>query len=107
MERFVDLGCHVAFGGAATFRRNDEVREAFAVCPLDRLLLETELPLHGARGRSRGPRCKPAMIAQTADTLVYDRCDRTGEFPSTITRALWDNSVALFRVKGGVAICNT
>ena len=95
MERFVDLGCHVAFGGAATFRRNDEVREAFAVCPLDRLLLETDCP-YMAPEPIRGLECEPAMIAQTADTLVYDRCDRTGELPSTIARALWDNSVALF-----------
>ena len=95
MERFVDLGCHVAFGGAATFRRNDEVRKAFAVCPLDRLLLETDCP-YMAPEPIRGLECEPAMIAQTADTLVYDRCDRTGELPSTIARALWDNSVALF-----------
>ena len=42
MERFCDLGCHIAFGGAATFKRNDEVREAFAACPLDLLLFETD-----------------------------------------------------------------
>ncbi|MFR7798503.1 MAG: TatD family hydrolase [Collinsella sp.] len=28
MERFVELGCYIAYGGAATFKRNDEVREA-------------------------------------------------------------------------------
>ena len=30
MERFVELGCYIAYGGAATFKRNDDVREAFA-----------------------------------------------------------------------------
>ena len=35
MERFVGLGCSIAFGGAATFKGNEEVREAFAAAPLD------------------------------------------------------------------------
>lgn len=95
MERFVALGCHIAFGGAATFKRNGGVREAFAMCPLDRLLLETDCP-YMAPEPIRGLECEPAMIAQTADVLIYDRADRTGELPASIARAIWDNSVALF-----------
>ena len=37
MERFLELGCHIAFGGAATFKRNEHIREAFAACPRERL----------------------------------------------------------------------
>ena len=44
MERFVGLGCYIAYGGAATFKRNDDVREAFAATPLDRILFETDCP---------------------------------------------------------------
>lgn len=44
MERFVELGCYIAYGGAATFKRNDDVREAFAATPLDRILFETDCP---------------------------------------------------------------
>lgn len=95
MERFVGLGCHIAFGGAATFKRNEGVREAFAACPLDRLLLETDCP-YMAPEPIRGLECEPAMIAQTADVLTYDRSDRTGELPMGIVQAIWDNSVALF-----------
>ncbi len=71
MERFLALGCHIAFGGAATFKRNDAVREAFAACPLDRLLLETDCP-YMAPEPIRGLECEPAMIAQTADVLIYE-----------------------------------
>lgn len=95
MRRFLALGCHIAFGGAATFKRNDAVREAFAACPLDRLLLETDCP-YMAPEPIRGLECEPAMIAQTADVLVYDRADRTGELPEVIARAAWDNAVSLF-----------
>ncbi len=106
MERFVDLGCHVAFGGAATFRRNDEVREAFAVCPLDRLLLETDCPLHGARAdpRSRMRACHDCADgghARVRPLRPYGRApehDRPG-IVGQLGRPLW--------VKGGVAICNT
>lgn len=95
MERFVALGCHIAFGGAATFKRNDGVREAFAACPLDRLLLETDCP-YMAPEPIRGLECEPSMIAQTADVLTYDRADRTGELPAVIAQAIWNNSVTLF-----------
>ncbi len=37
MSPFVELGCHIAFGGAATFKRSDDIREAAAACPSDLL----------------------------------------------------------------------
>ncbi len=95
MERFLALGCHIAFGGAATFKRNEGVREAFAACPLDRLLLETDCPFM-APEPIRGLECEPAMIAQTADVLIYDRADRTGELPAAIAAAIWSTSNTLF-----------
>lgn len=95
MERFLALGCHIAFGGAATFKRNDAVREAFAACPLDRLLLETDCP-YMAPEPIRGLECEPAMIAQTTDVLIYDRADRTGELPDAVATAIWNTSNALF-----------
>lgn len=95
MERFLSLGCHIAFGGAATFKRNDAVREAFAACPLDRVLFETDCP-YMAPEPVRGLECEPALIAQTADALIYDRADRTGELPEQVARAIWETSTALF-----------
>lgn len=95
MEQFLNLGCHIAFGGAATFKRNDQVREAFAACPLSRVLFETDCP-YMAPEPIRGLECEPAMIVQTVDVLAYDRADRTGELPADIVRAAWKNSVSLF-----------
>ena len=44
----------------------------------------------------RGLECEPAMIAQTADVLIYDRADRTGELPDAVATAIWNTSNALF-----------
>lgn len=95
MERFCGLGCYIAFGGAATFKRNDEVREAFAACPIDRLLFETDCP-YMAPEPLRGLECEPAMIGWTAAALACDRSSRTGENPDDIAYAVWRNATKLF-----------
>lgn len=91
MERFLELGCSIAFGGAATFKRNEQVREAFAACPLDRLLFETDCP-YMAPEPIRGVECEPAMIAITATALAQDRAARTGESADEVLRAAWQNA---------------
>lgn len=96
MERFVDLGCYIAYGRSATFKRNDEVREAFAATPLDRILFETDCP-YMAPEPIRGLECEPAMISITANTLVNDRVDRTGEDAEAIAQAAWENACKLFQ----------
>lgn len=95
MERFVELGCHIAYGGAATFKRNEHIREAFAATPLDRILFETDCP-YMAPEPIRGLECEPAMIAFTADALARDRAARTGEDPAEVARAAWTNALRLF-----------
>ena len=96
MERFVELGCYIAYGGAATFKRNDDVRETFAATPLDRILFETDCP-YMAPEPIRGLECEPAMISITANALVNDRVDRTGEDAETIAQAAWENACKLFQ----------
>ena len=98
MERFVGLGCHIAYGGAATFGRNECVREALAATPPDRILFETDCP-YMAPMPIRGLECEPAMIAFTADALARDRAERTGEDAAEVQRAAWENARALL---GGV-----
>lgn len=47
--RFIDLGFHVAYGGAVT-RDGSRARTSAAVVPLDRILLETDAPSIGLDG---------------------------------------------------------
>lgn len=95
MERFVELGCHIAFGGAATFKRNAHIREAFAACPAERILFETDCP-YMAPEPIRGLECEPAMIVFTADALCRDRAERTGEDARGIAAAAWANARRIF-----------
>ncbi len=43
-RRCLDLGAHLSFSGVVTFKNAAPVREAAALCPLDRLLVETDTP---------------------------------------------------------------
>ena len=43
-RRFLDRGAWLSFPGTVTFRANEELREAFDLVPLDRLLVETDAP---------------------------------------------------------------
>ncbi len=94
MRDFARLGCHVAFGGALTFSRSDDIREAAAFCPRRYLLTETDSP-YMAPVPLRGEECEPAMVAFTA-ACVADARERAGRESRQATYdALWDNACAL------------
>jgi TatD DNase family protein len=57
-QRFLDLGCHISFAGPVTFKKNDALREAAKLVPLDRILVETDAPFMSPepyRGRTNEP----------------------------------------------------
>ncbi|HEY2585428.1 MAG TPA: TatD family hydrolase [Tepidisphaeraceae bacterium] len=43
-RKILDAGYLLGFTGAATFKKNDEIRAAVALAPLDRILVETDAP---------------------------------------------------------------
>ncbi len=95
LEPFVRLGCHVAFGGAATFNRSDDIREAAALCPANLILSETDSP-YMAPVPLRGQECEPAMVGITAARLSEVRA-QAGVAPAADTlEALWSNACDLF-----------
>jgi TatD DNase family protein len=68
----LELGFHLAFGGVATFPKSVEAREAAAIVPVDRLLLETDAP-YLAPVPYRGKRNEPAYLAHTAQAIAKAR----------------------------------
>lgn len=92
---FVELGCTVAFGGAATFNKSDDIREAAAACPLDLIVTETDSP-YMAPVPVRGEECEPAMVAFTARCLADVRADAGVSMPEETYAALWRNARRLF-----------
>lgn len=71
-EEALALGFHLAFGGVLTFRTAESVREAAAIVPDDRLLIETDAP-YLAPIPFRGKRNEPAMMIETAKALAAVR----------------------------------
>ena len=43
-RRCLDLGASLSFSGVVTFKNADDVRQAVALCPWDRLMVETDSP---------------------------------------------------------------
>jgi len=69
MKKYLDLGFHIAFGGALTYKKNDALREACALCPKDRLLLETDGPYLPPQ-TMRGKRNEPLYMIETAECVA-------------------------------------
>lgn len=74
LVRFVDLGCYVSFAGPVTFKKADEVREAAATVPLDRILTETDCPFM-APEPFRGRKNEPAYTVFTAARIAAARAE--------------------------------
>lgn len=68
-RRCLDAGMFVSFSGIVTFKNAADVREAAALCPLDRLLVETDSPFLAPvphRGRPNEPAFVPLVGAAVA-----------------------------------------
>jgi TatD DNase family protein len=62
VRRCLDAGLFVSFSGIVTFKNAGDVRDAVALCPLDRLLVETDSPFL-APVPHRGTRNEPGNVA--------------------------------------------
>jgi TatD DNase family protein len=60
-RRGLDLGIHLSFSGIITFKNADDLRDAARLCPLDRLLVETDSP-YLAPVPHRGQKNRPALV---------------------------------------------
>lgn len=65
----LDLGFHLSFAGVLTFPSAAAIREAAAMTPDDRLLIETDAP-YLAPVPHRGKRNEPAFILETLRALA-------------------------------------
>ncbi|MDO4538526.1 MAG: TatD family hydrolase [Coriobacteriales bacterium] len=91
MAPFVELGCHIAFGGASTFAKNDDIRAAAAACPSPLILSETDSP-YMAPVPLRGQECEPAMVALTVQRLAQVRAEAGVATPEETYATLWHNA---------------
>jgi TatD DNase family protein len=74
-RRCLDLGASLSFSGVVTFKNAADVREAAALCPLDRLLVETDAPFLAPvphRGSVNEPSRVPVVGAEIAKVKGLD-----------------------------------
>jgi TatD DNase family protein len=93
----LDLGLHLAFGGAVTFKTADQIRESARITPDDRLLIETDAP-YMAPVPHRGKRNEPAFMLETAAKLAELR----GTAPEHIAQITTANFEGLMQRRPGL-----
>ena len=71
-QRVLDLGGLVSFGGVATFKTANEVRETALRCPAGHFMIETDSP-YLAPEPHRGKRNEPSFVRMTAERLAILR----------------------------------
>ncbi len=92
-RRGLDLGMHVSFSGIVTFKTADDVRQAAAICPLDRVLVETDSPYLAPvphRGQPNRPALVPLVGAAVAAAMAVDT--------EVVAESSWANAERLYRL---------
>jgi TatD DNase family protein len=89
----LDRGASLSFSGIVTFKNAAPVREAAALCPLDRLLVETDAPFL-APVPHRGRPNEPAWVGLIGERVASVR----GVAPSVVEDATWANTERMFEL---------
>jgi len=89
----LERGYYVSFAGNATYPKAPELREAAAVVPEDKILVETDSPYLSPQP-VRGRRNEPAHLVHTIAALAEVR----GEDPETLAAHTHANATVAFRL---------
>jgi TatD DNase family protein len=90
----LERGGHLSFSGIVTFRTADDVRAAAAMCPLDRVLVETDSPYLAPvphRGRPNRPALVPLVGAALAAAM--------GVEVDAVAAATWATAERVYRLR--------
>jgi TatD DNase family protein len=92
-QAYVALGLYVSFSGIVTFKNAAPIREAVAMVPRERLLVETDSP-YLAPIPFRGKRNEPAHVTHVAAKIA----ELWGTPPEEVARVTAENARRLFRL---------
>jgi TatD DNase family protein len=90
-RRGLDIGAVLSFSGIVTFKGADDVRAAAAICPLDRMLVETDAPFL-APIPHRGQPNRPAWVKVVGEAVAA----AAGVAAEAIEAATWENTAKVF-----------
>jgi TatD DNase family protein len=91
-RRCLDLGAYLSFSGLVTFKNAVDVRDALELCPIDRLLVETDAPFL-APVPYRGEQNKPAWVALVGAAVANAKSVPVGDVAvstAAATRAVFE-----------------
>jgi TatD DNase family protein len=92
-EAAAELGLYVSFAGIITFKNAQDLRDAAARLPLERILIETDSP-YLAPVPHRGRRNEPAWVVEVGRTIA----ELHGVDFAEVERITTANARALFRL---------
>jgi TatD DNase family protein len=92
-RRCLDLGAHLSFSGIVTFPSASDIREAAALCPLDRVLVETDSP-YLAPVPHRGRPNRPALVPLVGAAVAAAQ----GVEVAAVAEATWANAERVYRL---------
>jgi TatD DNase family protein len=87
------LGFYLGFNGMVTFKKADNIIKAVELCPIDRMLIETDAPFLTPtphRGIENAPAYLPFILKKIAEIKKVD--------PLELEEVLWRNSCRFFNV---------
>ena len=90
-NRSIEANFYLSFAGNLTYPRSIDIREAAAIAPVDRILVETDCPFL-APIPHRGQRNEPALVTHTAAALA----DLRGISPEEVATITTENFHRLF-----------
>lgn len=91
MERFLDAGLFISFGGSVTRPGAGNALRSAAAVPSHSFVLETDAPTIGLRDVPSGE-SEPAHIVQVLDAMAEIRQEER----ETLSEKAWSNSIRLF-----------
>ena len=89
----LDRGYVLSFSGNATFKRNEELREALRLADAGQILVETDAP-YMTPEPFRGARNEPAFVGHTARALAEVR----GMDPGSFGRLVSENAERIYKI---------
>ena len=92
-RRCLDLGAHLSFSGIVSFPAAEELREAAALCPADRLLVETDSP-YLAPVPHRGQKNRPAWVPAVGAAVAAARAEPV----AAVAETTWANAERVYRL---------
>jgi TatD DNase family protein len=81
----IEKGFYISFTGAVTFRNAENIREAAAIVPPDRLMVETDCPYMSPEPMRKQKINEPALMIHTARFLAQLKEMDFADFVDSVT----------------------